>query len=473
MRSFLSPTAEPLLPVGIRAGDEDLSKTVQHRQIKLSPTQVLVLGFAFFILTGTLLLSLPAASADGLPLSPVDALFTATSAVCVTGLVVVDTGDHFSLFGQLVILVLIQAGGLGFMTMATMIFLLLGKRITLRERLIMQEALNQFTIEGVVRLTKNIIVVTFLIEAAGALLFSLRFVPMFGWGRGLYYSIFHSISAFCNAGFDLMGGYISFTGFTGDPLVNGTLMALIILGGLGFSVLLDIHTHRDPQRWSLHTKVVVGVSALLILSGFLFIITVEWTNPETLGLYPWPVRMMAALFQSITARTAGFNTLDTGALSNASKFFLILLMFIGASPASTGGGIKTTTAAMVLLMAAAVIRGREENELFHRRIPMAITVRALAIALISLSALIGVTMLLSLLEQVPFLDILFQSASALGTVGLSTMDTGGMRDVSKVLITITMFMGRVGPLTLTLALAQRQSRSKPVLKHPEERVMVG
>jgi trk system potassium uptake protein TrkH len=183
--------------------------------------------------------------------------------------------------------------------------------------------------------------------------------------------------------------------------------------------------------------------------------------------------MMAALFQSITALTAGFNTLDTGALSNASKFFLILLMFIGASPASTGGGIKTTTAAMVLLMAAAVIRGREENELFHRRIPMAITVRALAIALISLSALIGVTMLLSLLEQVPFLDILFQSASALGTVGLSTMDTGGMRDVSKVLITITMFMGRVGPLTLTLALAQRQSRSKPVLKHPEERVMVG
>lgn len=473
MRSFLTPAVIHMLPVGIHAGDEDLSKTILHRQIKLSPTQVLVLGFVIFILTGTLLLSLPAASADGLRLSLTDALFTATSAVCVTGLVVVDTGDHFSLFGQLVILVLIQAGGLGFMTMATMIFLLLGKRITLRERLIMQEALNQFTIEGVVRLTKNIIVVTFLIEAAGALIFSFRFVPLFGWGKGLYYSIFHSISAFCNAGFDLMGHYSSFTGFTGDPLVVGTLTALIVLGGLGFSVLLDIYSHRNPHRWSLHTKVVVSVSALLILSGFLFFVTVEWTNPETLGLYPWPVRILAALFQSVTARTAGFNTIDTGALSNASKFFLVLLMFVGASPASTGGGIKTTTAAMVLLMATAVIRGREENELFHRHVPMAITIRALAIALISLSALICVTMLLSLLEQVPFLDILFQSASALGTVGLSTMDIGGMHNASKIVVTIAMFMGRVGPLTLTLALAQRQSGTKPVLKHPEERVMVG
>ncbi len=444
-----------------------------HRQIKLSPTQFLVLGFAFVIMIGTLLLSFPSASAEGISIGAVNALFTATSAVCVTGLAVVETGTEFSLFGQIVILVLIQVGGLGFMTMATMIFLLLGKRITLRERLIMQEALNQFTIEGIVRLTKNIIIVTFMIEAAGALLLSIRFIPLFGWGQGIYYSIFHAVSAFCNAGFDLMGHYSSFTAFTGDIIINIALMSLIVIGGLGFSVILDVYSHRNFRKWSLHTKVVVVVSGFLIVAGFLFFLIVEFNNPETLGLYPLPVRFLGALFQSVTTRTAGFNTIDTGGLFNASKFMVIILMFIGASPASTGGGIKTTTATMILLMAYTVIRGKEENEIFHRHIPTAITNRALAIALISLSALIAVTMTLSLLEQAPFLDIMFQSASALGTVGLSTMDTGGMSNVSKLLVTVTMFMGRVGPLTLTLALARRQSQNNSLIKYPEERVMVG
>lgn len=450
-----------------------LDEMVDKRAIKLLPTQILVLGFASMILIGALLLTLPVASSTGKSMGFLNALFEATSAVCVTGLVVVETADDLSIFGQLVIITLIQMGGLGFMTMATMVFLLMGKRITLRERLIMQEALNEFKLEGVVRLTRSIIGITFLIEGIGALILAMRFVPAYGWSKGLYFSAFHAISAFCNAGFDLMGEYRSLMGFTDDFIVNLTIMGLIVCGGLGFSVLLDIYRNRHFRKWSLHTKLVVSVTAALIAVGALFFFIVEFNNPATLGSQNWKGRILGALFQSVTARTAGFYTIDQASLTDASKFMTTILMFIGASPAGTGGGVKTTTASVILLAVLSVIRGKRDVEVFGRRISYTIINRALAIAAITFTLLVGITMVLSLLEPYTLVDVLFETASALGTVGLATFDNSDLNDISKIFIIMSMFAGRVGPLTLTLAFAKRMAGDKGNVKYPEGKVMVG
>lgn len=359
------------------------------------------------------------------------------------------------------------------MTMATMVFLLLGKRITLRERLVIQEALNEFKLQGVVRLTQNIVCMTFLIEGIGALILALRFVPKYGWAKGLYFSVFHAISAFCNAGFDLMGGYRNFMEFTDDVVVNLAMIGLIICGGLGFSVLLDIYRNRHVKRWSLHTKVVVAVTAFLIAAGALFFFIVEFNNPATLGGQNWRGKVLGALFQSVTARTAGFCTIDQGALTDASKFMTAILMFIGASPAGTGGGIKTTTFSVVLLTVLSVIRGRRDVEVFGRRISYAIVNRALAITVISFIMLICITMVLSLLEPYGFADVLFETASALGTVGLATFNNDDLSSVSKIFVIATMFAGRIGPLTLTLAFAKRMTGDTGNVKYPEGKIMVG
>jgi len=392
-----------------------------------------------------------------------------TSAVCVTGLTVVNTAHDLTLFGQIVILVLLQIGGLGFMTMATMIFLLLGKRITLRERLIMQQALNQFSIQGVVLLSRNILVFTFATELIGAGLLSIQFIPEFGFAKGVYYSVFHAVSAFCNAGFDLMGD--SFVRYTGNYVINITVMSLVVIGGIGFTVINDIRRQRRLSRWSLHTKIVMLVTVGLILFGFVFFLGVEYNH--ALAPYDAPGKIMGALFQSITPRTAGFNTIPTDQLHPASKFMTILLMFIGASPASTGGGIKTMTAFVILLAGISVMRGREEAEVFKKRISRDIVFRALSIALVSFTVLFAITICLTLIEQQPFVDILFETGSALGTVGLATIDTGGLADISKALLVFVMFMGRVGPLTLTLAFARRKTITHSGIHFPEGKVMVG
>ncbi|MFU0799268.1 MAG: TrkH family potassium uptake protein [Xylanivirga thermophila] len=448
------------------------NKMVKKRTC-LSPTQVLAIGFASIILIGGILLSLPVASANGQSIGFINSLFEATSAVCVTGLVVVDTGTDLSLFGQIVIITLIQIGGLGFMTAASLIFLALGKRITLRERLVMQEALNQFNLEGLVRLTKNVIGVTFIIEGIGALLLSTRFIPLYGFKKGLYYSIFHAISAFCNAGFDLIGNYRSLTGFVDDVVINMTVMGLIILGGLGFSVILDIWHHRRFKKLSLHSKLAVFMTVMLILIGTAFFFIVEYNNPYTLADKPLPIKILASLFQSVTPRTAGFNTIDQANLKDASKFMTILLMFIGASPASTGGGIKTVTASVIFFLTVSVVRGRDDIQVYGKRISHSIAHRAITITLISLMLLIGVSMVLSLIEPQPFIDILFETSSALGTVGLASFDNGSMSTISKIFVMLTMFAGRVGPLTLTLALANRQNQSDNSIRYPEGKVMVG
>lgn len=451
-----------------------LNRVTVRRSIYISPVRMLALSFLLIIPAGAILLVLPLASADGMSMGWFDALFTATSAVCVTGLLVVDIGTQLSLFGQTVVLCLIQAGGLGLMTISTLVFLLMGKRITLRERLLMKEALNQFKLEGVVRLTKYILTVTFVIESIGALLLALRFVPLFGWSKGVYYSIFHSISAFCNAGIDLLGHYTSFMEYTGDLIINLVTMALVFLGGLGFTVILDLNNHGYRfRKWALHTKIVITVSLALIVLGFLFFFLAEYGNPHTIGSLAMKEKLLASLFLSVNVRTAGIYTIDAAELTNASKFMTILLMFIGASPTSTGGGIKTTTMSLILLMAWSVAKGQNDIVVFRRRIPYSIAHRALAIALISLLAWVAVTLVLSFIEFVPFLDIMFEAAAAVSTTGLSVMDIAGMHYISRIILMMTMYLGRVGPLSLTLALARRQKQDGNHIRYPEERIMVG
>lgn len=440
----------------------------------LHPTQILVLGFAALILIGTLLLNLPIASQNGQSVGFVNALFTATSAVCVTGLVVVDTLTYWTTFGQVVIILLIQIGGLGFMTMGTLFALLLGKKITLRERLVMQEALNQFSVSGVVRLAKYILIMTFTIEGIGALFLSTRFIPIYGLGRGIWYSVFHAISAFCNAGFDLIGNFRSLTPFVNDPLINIVVMFLIVLGGIGFVVILDVIQKKSFKKLSLHSKLSISMTIILITVGFIVILILEYNNPDTMGQLPLKGKLLSAMFHSITPRTAGFNTLPTDKLTIASIFFTIVLMFIGGSSAGTAGGVKITTTGVVIATIVSVIKGKDDTETFGRRIPRDIVNKSLAIIGLALGLVIIVTMILSITEaENSFIEIFFEAVSAFGTVGLSLGITSSLSTIGKIIVSVTMFFGRVGPLTVFLALAQRRQGNKGILRYPEEKIIVG
>ncbi len=438
---------------------------------RFTPSQVLVIGFAGLILFGAVLLSLPVSSASGEPTDFIDSLFTATSAVCVTGLVVFDTGTYFSTFGQVVILLLIQVGGLGFMTMGTLFALLLGKKISLRERLIMQEAYNKLSIEGVVRLAKAVLAITFLIEGVAALVLGLRFAGEFGLARGMYYGVFHSVSAFNNAGFDLMGDFRSLTGYVSDVPVNLVVSLLVILGGLGFSVIIDILTKRKWQRFSLHTKVVISTTVVLLAAGMAAVFLLEFNNAATMKGMPLQAKLTASWFQGMTPRTAGFNSLDIAGLRNATQFLLIIFMFIGASPGSTGGGVKTSTFAALVMAVIAMVRGKEDVEMFGRRLPRDIVQRSLTIVAASIAFLIMITMLLTVTESAEFLAVLFEATSAFGTVGLSMGLTPKLTVLGKLVIIFTMYAGRLGPLTIAFALAQR--RQKALYHMAEEKIMVG
>lgn len=435
-----------------------------------SPAQTLVFGFAGLILVGAVLLTLPIATRDGAGLHFVDALFESTSATCVTGLVVVDTLDTFSGFGQAVILLLIQFGGWGIMTLATLVFLFLGKRISLRERLVMREALNQFTLEGMVRLTRYVIFVSLAIEGVGAVLLSIRFIPQFGPGPGIWASVFHAVSAFCNAGFDLIGGFRSLTPYVGDPLVVLTIAGLIIVGGLGFTVVADVYRNHRFGRLSLHSKLALAVTGALLLTGTVLVYAFE--RGQTLRGLPLGTQVLASFFHSVTPRTAGFNTLDVGAMTDSTLIVTIILMFIGASPGSTGGGIKTTTFGAIALAVLSVVRGKEEVNVFERRLPTDIIYRALAIAVISLGLVLAVALALDATQPLQsFLPLLFETTSAFGTVGLTTGITPALNHIGKLLIIATMFAGRVGPLTLAVALGQRATQAH--FRYPEDKVMVG
>ena len=437
----------------------------------LNPARVLVLGFFAIIIVGALLLMLPQAVL-GERLTALEALFTSTSAVCVTGLVVVDTGTTFSVFGQLVLMMLIQIGGLGFMTMATLIFMLLGRKISFRNRLLISESLNQFTVQGVVALVRIILVYTLAVEGSAALLLALRFSRDMGWIRGIYYGIFHAVSAFCNAGFDLMGNFSSLTAYRGDPVVNLVVMALIISGGLGFTVVRDFGTNwRKAGRLELHSKLVLIITALLLVAAFLAIFVLEFSNSQTLAGIPWREKVLATAFTATTPRTAGFNTLPIAGLRQPTLFIIIILMFIGASPASTGGGIKTATFGVILVAVHSIIRGESDAVLFKRRLPQYVIHKALAIIILSIGLIAFVTLILCITEPFEFMPVLFEVVSAFGTVGLSVGITPDLSVWGKLLIIFMMFVGRVGPVTLTLAFGQRL---KPVnIRYPEGRVLVG
>ncbi|WP_443082194.1 TrkH family potassium uptake protein [Terrisporobacter sp.] len=444
----------------------------------MRPAQVMVIGFGMVILLGALVLNLPIASKSGESIGFLNALFTSTSAVCVTGLIVVDTSTYWSEFGQFIIITLIQIGGLGFMTIATMFSLLTRKKINLRERLLIQESLNQMNLSGLVKLTRYIIVMTFVIEGIGALLLSLVFIPKLGLLKGIWYSIFHSISAFCNAGFDLMGvitgEFSSLTYFINNGLINFVVCGLIVLGGLGFPVLLDIINNKKYSKLNIHSKIVLNTTGILILIGFFFIFIAEFNNNGTLGDLNLKDKVLSSMFQSVTLRTAGFNTIDLTLLGESTLFLMIILMLIGASPASTGGGLKTTTIATLFLAVKAFILGKEDIEVYQRRISGRTVKKALGIFFIGVFIVLFATLMLSIVNPgFTLLECSFEVVSAFATVGLSIGGSPSLTSLGKIIIIVLMFLGRVGSLTIFIALLSKNMKVKSKIKYPEGKIIVG
>jgi trk system potassium uptake protein len=440
--------------------------------IELDPPKILVLGFGTIILLGALLLSLPSATTDGKGLPLLDAFFTATSATCVTGLVVVDTGETFTAFGEVIILSMIQVGGLGFMSFATLLAFILGKRISLKERLIIQESFNNETVEGVVRLVKRILIFTATAEMVGGILLSFRFSQDMAAGKAIYFGFFHAVSNFNNAGFDLMGGFRGLTAYAEDPIVNLTVTSLISLGGIGFIVMNELFEYRSTRRLSLHSKMALAVSSILVVGGALLIFILEYNNPATLKPLSAAGKIFGAFYQAVTPRTAGSNTLSIPDLKQSTLFLIIFLMFIGASPGSTGGGIKTTTFAVLIGAVKSQIRGREDVTFFGRRMDFSIVSKSLTVTLIAIFLVISMTMVLTITEPgKDFLMIFFEVVSAFSTVGLSMGLTPELSSFGKILILITMFAGRVGPLTLAYAVAKK--RKEDHYRYPAGKVMIG
>jgi trk system potassium uptake protein TrkH len=436
-----------------------------------SPSLVLLVGFAVLIAIGSAILVLPVASASGTWTDPLTAVFTATSAVCVTGLVVVDTASHWSPFGHVVIMLLIQVGGFGFMTGSTLLlFLLLGRRTGLRDRVLVQASTGVPQLGDVTTLVKRIAIFTVIVEVVGAILLAVAFLDDEGGAvQAVWWGIFHSVSAFNNAGFDLMGDFKSLTDYAGDALVLTAIGLLIILGGLGYAIVGDVIGKRRWKRLALETKLVVLTTIALLVGGTIAIGAFEWSNPATLGALPVEQRPLNALFESITLRTAGFSAIDTGSLVEASLFVVMALMFIGGASGSTAGGIKVNTFAILLVAIISTARGRPSAEAFGRRLPHLLIYRALSVALLAIAVVFAVGLLLEITAGTQsFVRVLFESISAFGTVGASTGITPQMPDAARVVLIVAMYMGRLGPLTLVLALT---ARSRPVLSRPAVETM--
>lgn len=442
----------------------------------LNPTRIVVVSFGVVVLLGTMLLHLPISARDGQFTPWLTCLFTATSATCVTGLVVVDTCQHWSPFGQGVVLLLVQMGGLGFVTLLSLVPFLLKRRIGLSQRLVMASALNLSAMSGVVRVVRHALIGTFLLEGAGALVLATRFVPLFGWGRGLWFALFHSVSAFCNGGFDLMGEYSgpysSLAAFQGDWVVLGTIMVLIVVGGLGFFVWEDLLEQRRWRGLSLYSKLVLGITACLLAVGWLFILWAEWDNPATLGpMEPWK-KLLNALFQSVTLRTAGYAAIDQAGLLDSSAALCILLMLVGGSSGSTAGGLKTVTVGVLLLTLRDGLRGREQVVVRGRTIPARRVMDAMTLTLVVVLLFMAGAMALSLIDGLPFLAASYEVASAMATVGLSMGATPALSAPSALLVILLMFLGRVGILSFSIAFLTRGER-RDKLRYPNVDLMIG
>ena len=443
----------------------------------LSATQALVFGFILVIVTGALLLHLPAASADGSRTPITDCLFTAVSATCVTGLVVVDTATHWSTFGHVVILIMIQTGGLGFMTFAALFSMLLRRRISPRERILLANSYNLVSFEGLVPLVRRVLLGTLAFEACGACLLMIRFIHRFGIGRGIWMGVFHSVSAFCNAGFDLMGGYTgkfsSLVGFVEDPTVCLTLSALIMIGGIGFIVWDDLYEwFRRRNPLTVYTKLVLFVSCILWIGGAVLYAQQEWNNPATLGPLSVSDKVIAAFFQSVTMRTAGFNTISLGDMTSVSQAASLVLMFIGGASGSTAGGVKVSSFAIIFYSVWLFAAGRQHITLFRRTIPLNTVVRAFTLCGIQF-AITSAAALVLLDADLPLMPALFEVFSASGTVGLTMGLTPTLPMLQRLIVMVLMYFGRVGILTIAMAGHSKATDEKNQMRYADTQLMIG
>ncbi|MDC3414685.1 TrkH family potassium uptake protein [Aquibacillus sp. 3ASR75-11] len=437
-----------------------------RKSINLSPYQLLILVFLACILLGSVFLKLPQATTESI--SWIDSVFTATSAMTVTGLIVVDTPQTFTVFGEVVILSLIQLGGLGIMSFAVLIYIMLGRKIGLKERIVIQQALNQTSLGGVVKLVKNLFVFSLIIELLGLLLLATRWVPIYGWEKGLYYSLFHSVSAFNNAGFALWSD--SLTQYVGDPIINISISLLFIVGGIGFTVLMDVWKKHNFKQLSLHSKMMLFGTFITSIVAMFFVFVLEYDNPNTLGELTLPNKLWASYFQGVVPRTAGFNTIDITSLNESTAFFIIILMFIGAGSASTGGGIKLTTFMVIVFGVISFLKGQSEVVISNRSLSNTIVYRSLAISSIGMLFIIIAILIINITENTTFLVATFEVISAFGTVGLSMGLTFSLTFVGKIVIIFIMFLGKIGPLTLVFSLAQPKKKQ---IRFPNEDVLTG
>ncbi len=450
-----------------------------QRKPYLSTTQIILLSFLGVILIGSVLLSLPVSSAGGRAVPYIDALFTATTATCVTGLVTVSTAATWSVFGQAVILLLIQIGGLGVITFMTAVMLLFNRKIGISDRLLIQDAFNLSTLSGIVAFVKKVLIGTLTVESIGACFYMTVFVPQFG-ARGIWVSVFNSVSAFCNAGMDIIGEN-SLCDYSGNVLINAVTAALIILGGLGYIVWWDVsrviknrkqNGGRFFKSLTLHSKIVLISTALLLIVGTALTLCFEYNNPLTLAGLPLTDKIQAAFFQSVTTRTAGFASLPQENLKNPTAILSLLLMFIGGSPVGTAGGIKTVTAVVLLSITVSMISGKNSVSLFGRTISKQSVYKAVAVTVMSFSVMFVSTLLLSAVTNAPALDILFETVSATATVGLSRSLTGTLNLSGKIIIIFTMYFGRVGPISMAIAFGGKNP-SRNIIKNPTEEISIG
>lgn len=456
----------------------------RKKNIRWNTLRITAAGFLGVIFLGGVLLCLPVSNAQ--PIAFADALFTSVSAVCVTGLVTVTPASQFTLFGKAILLLLIQVGGLGVIACGAAFFFLLHRHITLREKVVLQEAYGANRLGGIVAMVKKVVAGTFAVEGAGAILYAFRFIPEYGMARGSWYSIFHAVSAFCNAGIDILGDN-SFGDYAADPLVNITTMLLIIVSGIGFVVWFDVIDHgrkllrRELPRHrcftglKLHSKLAVIMTGILLIAGALFVFLAEYHNPDTIGNMSLGQKALASVFQSVTTRTAGFYTFSQGALREETKLFCSLLMFIGGSPGGTAGGVKTTTFAMLFLVCLTFVRGGSETECMGRRITVANFRTGFCVVMVAFTVLITGTIAVLILEQddVQMVNVLYETASAVGTAGLTADLTPHLGRASQFVLMVMMYMGRLGPLTLALAFAGKTHPRDRIRSLPEEQIMVG